>query len=946
MKKIINLIFALLACLSMQGQDTIFLNGTNQVNFSLNKPVKYYYINCVEYATRTSSRSISNVGTILFKTDGSGTFKPVSTYKSGTWTYYEKLACGLGNGKPLVIYTRPPVIINKLPIAISDNFTTVQDVSLSGNILNNDSDPDGDPISVQKYVIGSTTYSTGVNNSISGGTININSNGSFTFNNSVNFSGNIPTITYTIIDGKGGSASNTLNITVTPKTPPSTTTYTLNVTSTTSAGVYEGNKLIRTLWNNKQENAGTYSVTWDGKDDNGVTFTKTSNTKIRVISHQMAYNWKANIGNSSTEGYGPNKIRALRTPWDGVVVGNYLYMCTGFVEGNSPLFKVALNNISYMIPVRATTQHDIDFETRYATTDGTRIYWAGFDAYYGEGSNINSVIYATNVSNDQDYIFSSGTTVNPSLAYRSYSAIGVVTGDLNAQPTGLAVMTTGNYLYSTRKAKSELKVFNKTTGSLVRTIPSTLGDICIDGNNLYGIDGTTVKKYTINSDGSITYNNISISLNNPVNVSSTSGLLMVVDAGTNQVKAYNSSGQLQWVQGQQGGYFNSPSVTNDKFQFLDYNDIYAKGWVAQSSDGSYWVGDAGNCRTLHYNSSKTYLENISYLPMNYNCGVNKNEPTRVFAGFLEFNSLTGVLVNNWSGNLTTSYLSNQRSNVFYNCVTLNGRTYGTIYYYPYAPSDDNREFEVVELTSTGLRYTGKRFGAYNLDVIETNGDHVYYDDRDKNILTSGTGYLIKEPFLGIDGSGNIIWGSPQPISSFPLSATNPFYKAYTSPSSKGYIFSDNWNNTNYHFGRVYNNEYIFKTSKSTARTYTGEFPLDGRFDCGNGVEYAGKNVYNSDSLVVWNYIGEFWKNSQTNIWNLFHQDGLMLMQIGKTTPQAVSESGTDEAPRESAGNALMGGLVKIGNSYYIFHCDESVHGAIHSFEIIGANTIKIHYITP
>ena len=70
------------------------------------------------------------------------------------------------------------------------------------------------------------------------------------------------------------------------------------------------------------------------------------------------------------------------------------------------------------------------------------------------------------------------------------------------------------------------------------------------------------------------------------------------------------------------------------------------------------------------------------------------------------------------------------------------------------------------------------------------------------------------------------------------------------------------------------------------------------------------------------------------------------MQLGKTTPEAQLYSNTDDAPREAAGNALASKFVKVGSDYYIIHCDESVHGAIHVFKITGINTIKIATLTP
>jgi hypothetical protein len=843
------------------------------------------------------------------------------------------------------------------PVANHDTIRFTNSTLINFNVLTNDvASPTS--LKVSQYNIGSPGVKYNpvtTNKTITGlGKLIFKTNGTGTLIPSMSVGSFV--IRYTIENTYGTDWANLVFIkesgVVIPEPPAVTNQYTLTLLSTTSAGVYSpSGVLVRTLWNNVKRNPGTYTVTWDNKNDDGTTISPTTGYKIKVIAHQMAYTWSAGIGNSSTQSFGPNKLRALRTPYDGVVVGGYLYMCTGFVEGNSPLFKVATNNINYMIPVRPSTDGDVDFETRFLASDGARLYCAGFDSYAGVSSHINSVIYAVNISNNLDYTFSSGSSCKASLAERLYSCIGTVTNDANAIPTGLAVQQTGSYLFLSRKGKSEVRVFNKVTGAAVRTITSTLSDICIDGDNtLYGIDGTDVKQYTINGDGTLTYTSLAIPAVKPINVSVQSGMLLILDAGTHQIKAYNSSGVLQWTHGQSGGYQNSPAAANDKFWFYDFNERYTnKGFLVQQTDGSFWVGDAGSCRTLHFNSSRAHLETISYLPMNYNCAIHKSDGTRVFAGFLEFNSVTGSLVHNWEGNLTDKYITgNERRNIFRSCWTIGGRTFGTIQYYPENTSsihnDNSRTPEVVELSSTGLRFTGIRFDVFAKDVVEANGDIIYIDGDPG--LTSGTGLLRRKPSTGLNGSNNPTWGSPVTISSFPYGSTTPYYQSNTAPSSKGYIFAENWINTGYHLGRVSGNQYVWKNGKSTLRSYTGEFPQSDSFDCGNGVEYAGGDVYNIDSFVVWNYAGEFWKNNQVNVWKLFHQDGLMLLNIGLTGPQSQAASGTIDAPAQAAGSVYNGGITKQGTDYHIHHGDESRNGAIHDFRITGANTIRVFYLTP
>lgn len=753
----------------------------------------------------------------------------------------------------------------------------------------------------------------------------------------------------------GFTSSNTL-----PALPSGSFYFTLASNSTTSAGVYNtSGSLLRTLWNNVDYTAGTHTGSWDGKNDLGSTVT--GSTTIKVISHNIDYTWDATIGNSSIPPTGSTKIRALRSVWDMASVGNYVYCTTGYVEGEPPIFKLDKSNPTYMTSLLPVTGgREIAPETRFTTTDGSLIYFSAFDSYAttdaGRGpSNLNAFIYAITASNDTKYTFPSGSFVTMSLTYLpnlEYSAIGIVRSDVSASITGLAVMPAGNYLYSTHKLQNLTKVYNKRSGELLSSSSLSLSSITSEGNYLYGVSGSLVVKYSINaSNGTLTATNVSMSFSDPLRVSIKNDVLLVVDGGTSQqIKAYNPSGSSLWTYGQAGGYLNSPLAANDKFYFRDYNELYTKAVVAQESNNSFWIGDSGNNRMLHVDSNRTHLETVSYLPMNYNVAVSLSNPNRVFAGFIEYDALTGNLAANWEGNLTSSnYLNIYRKAIFDNLTDMSGRTFGTINYYPNGMYDDSmRQPEVVELSNTGIRFTGIRWDAFSSDIFDTNGDIISFP---YNEGTSGTQDLTRRVYSGLDGNNNPTWGAPQVITSIPLSAQSPTQYNASRPSSKGVVFSPVWQNSGSHFGRYESGSAKWIASYSTTITYSGSFPTDGRFDVGNSIPefggYAGGNTSTTGSLSVWNYIGEGWKQSQVNIWQLYDNNyGLLIKQIGKTTPQAVTDSGTTFSPAQSAGNAFSGKLVKSGSNYFIYHNDESVHGAIHRFKITGVDTLTEQIVTP
>jgi hypothetical protein len=731
-----------------------------------------------------------------------------------------------------------------------------------------------------------------------------------------------------------------------------TTIYNLSTKSITSAGFYQNGKLIRTLWSNVEKPVGSFIVSWDRKNDLGQTVTGTCYPK--VIANNLTSKWKANLGNTSIDSVGPNKIRALRTPTDGVEVGSAIYFSTGFVEGNSSTFKILKSNIRRMVPVRPSQCGDADGEIRFCATDSILVYWAGVDAWSRAWPSTNTTppdtnswadcfIYATRVSNDADYTFSSGSVLKPSLAQcRTYSAIGISLKDTTATPTGLAVMKTGNYLYLTQKKKGLVKCYNKTTGALIRTITLTLGDICIKDSVVYGISGNSVRGYKINPNGTLTVNSFNVSITSPLNVSCNGGLILVTISSSQQIKAYNTSGTLQWTHGQSNGYKSSPLAAYDKFQFLDYNDIYSKGFTIPCLDGSFWVSDVGNFRQVHFSSSRNYIEKMGYVPMNYNASVSKVNPKRVFAGFVEFDADSNKLIANWGGNLKTGYWNVQRRDVLSDMFVTNNRTFANITYYPNGVYDDGgRTPEYVELTDTGIRLTGIRLTQPNnrwlIYSTTPNGDRFRYEYTQ---ATSGIDTVFKRSFTGLNGSGNPTWGSESVFSLVPITSNAPIRYCGEKINSSLVFFSANWANTGYHLGKVVNNQWAWMTCKSTPRTYSGPMPISDSFDCGNGVEYAGGRCYNVDSFYTWNYLGESWKNSQTNVWKLFHKDGLMLLYFGKTGPQSSSISGTSDAPIEASGNSFAGQMVKDGNKLKIYYNDESRHGAIGSFEISGLSTVR------
>jgi len=131
-------------------------------------------------------------------------------------------ASGIFYGQQLIVSDEELIVSSqKPPIAVDDINTTLISVKVSGNVLPNDSDPDGDPLTVTQFVISGKTYTAGSTAVISGvGTIVLNSNGSYTFTPFPTYVGQVPLIRYTITDGNENFASANLKIVVIPLANP------------------------------------------------------------------------------------------------------------------------------------------------------------------------------------------------------------------------------------------------------------------------------------------------------------------------------------------------------------------------------------------------------------------------------------------------------------------------------------------------------------------------------------------------------------------------------------------------------------------------------------------------------------------------------------------------------------------------------------------------------
>jgi VCBS repeat-containing protein len=168
--------------------------------------------------TPGQTATITGVGTLVINNNGTYTFTPVANYNGSVPVVTYTTNTGLTSTLTINV-----TAVNDAPVDGNETNTVTEDTTLTvldgaaGDLLNNATDVDGDTLSITGYTIGGITGTQVVGQPvvIAGvGTLTINANGSYTFVPLANFTGTIPVITYTVSDGKGGTDTSTLTLTM------------------------------------------------------------------------------------------------------------------------------------------------------------------------------------------------------------------------------------------------------------------------------------------------------------------------------------------------------------------------------------------------------------------------------------------------------------------------------------------------------------------------------------------------------------------------------------------------------------------------------------------------------------------------------------------------------------------------------------------------------------
>jgi VCBS repeat-containing protein len=195
-------------------------------------------------------------GVVTVHPDGSYTYTPDPDF-NGTDSFTITVSDGNGGTVEVTIpVTVTPV--NDAPVAANDTVPVIEDTPVTGNVLGNDSDIDGDTLSVTQFTIAgdATVHPAGSTVMISGvGTVRLNTDGSFSFAPAANYNGPVPAVTYTISDGNGETDTAVLtfgpvtpvNDAPTASSPPVITAEDTPVSGTVTASDIDGDTLTFTV---------------------------------------------------------------------------------------------------------------------------------------------------------------------------------------------------------------------------------------------------------------------------------------------------------------------------------------------------------------------------------------------------------------------------------------------------------------------------------------------------------------------------------------------------------------------------------------------------------------------------------------------------------------------------------------------------------------------------
>ncbi|HEX3717558.1 MAG TPA: fibronectin type III domain-containing protein [Verrucomicrobiae bacterium] len=698
---------------------------------------------------------------------------------------------------------------------------------------------------------------------------------------------------------------------------------------------------------------GPQSANWDGLDDNSNPV-PAGTYRIKLLQHNVKYVWDGAIGNTSTEMSGPTVHRGFSFITDMTITGTNAFYVSGYNENqyafrsfntSDPQHVASQWFWSYLNGVLGSNPGNIyDRDWLYTTSDGNWVY-------FGCSTNCNPTnlsapyagcITACQVSDNGPAYFANGAVITngPGFSFANGLYVGTQAG-----LSGLTVQQNGNLLAVSVAPDNRIYLLDKRLGSAITNFSvNSPGRINFspDGS-LWVISGNNVICYTnVASKPSVAVTLSGLSEPLAVAVNPTNpDIILVADGGSSQqVKAFNTNGTLLWTYGLAGGYqSNGVAVTTNKFWF-SYEGV-DQTFLCFAPDGSFWVGDGENHRTMHFSATRAYIEQIMYQPHSWKASLDQNNNSRVFNQFLEFNvdytkplAQAWTLVNNWKANVDTNHIAWNEG--LYEVTTFtNGHTYALIDNISFTPAAS----ELCELTSNQLRFTGI-FPLWNFGW-NSNGWTSLGADGAARRTVMNEALWYQATLSGFDTNNNPVWNAATLLASAPSGSTDPvprccsFGNIRATISTNNVLISfDQTLNNGWHFGGIQlgGTNWLWKAGP------TANLNGCGNYENSNGLTYAGNTLQAVDRNVVFGYHGEFFRSQGEASQHMhFYDDGLFVGQFG--------EASNGHSPYEGAlpgfaGNGHCPCLMKTTNGdYYLWVNDESAHGP-QRWHFVNARNIR------
>lgn len=192
--------------------------------------------------------TVPTEGSVVVELDGTITYTPEAGFEGIDSFVYQ-----IDDGEFTAIATVNVTVLpkpNEAPDAVDDSATTTMETAATIAVLDNDSDPDNDPLTVT------------IDTNPSNGTVNVNPGGSITYTPNAGFEG-LDSFVYQIDDGEGGTATATVTVNVSGANP-TPVLISLTTTATMSNVALPGDTvtLDGTFFDPNSTDSHTVTINW------------------------------------------------------------------------------------------------------------------------------------------------------------------------------------------------------------------------------------------------------------------------------------------------------------------------------------------------------------------------------------------------------------------------------------------------------------------------------------------------------------------------------------------------------------------------------------------------------------------------------------------------------------------------------------------------------------